>query len=214
MSTLLPIDDEVAPRPSTQLANPFCGWLLNVVVDEVDLGDAGKVKRECIKHPGAVAILALDDEGRIALVNQYRHAVKTVMWEIPAGLLDCPGETPLATAQRELAEEADLLAARWDVLVDYLSSPGFCNEAIRIFLARDLTQVPEADRHERGEEELAMQLRWVPLEDVAAAVLAGRLHSPSLAIAALAALASRAAEWNTLRPADAHWRHQPGTLPY
>lgn len=205
-----PLRDEYAPRPATEIERPFRGWLLDVRVDEVDLGDAGKVKREYIRHPGAVAILALDDEGRVALVNQYRHATRTVMWEVPAGLLDHAGEDPLTAAQRELAEEADLTAARWDVLVDYQSSPGFCNEAIRVYLARDLSEVPVAERYERGEEEATMQLRWEPLESVTAAVLRGDVQSPTLSLATLAAVVSRQANWASLRPSDSPWANQPG----
>ncbi|MCL1900370.1 MAG: NUDIX hydrolase, partial [Promicromonosporaceae bacterium] len=185
--------DTYDPRPSRQTANPFRGWLLDVVVDEVDLGAAGLVSRECVRHPGAVAVLALDDDGRVALVNQYRHAVRSRMWEVPAGLLDQAGEDPLAAARRELAEEADLRAGRWDVLVDYLSSPGFSDEAIRVFLARDLSEVPVAERHQRTEEEADFVVHWEPLSDVVAAVLAGDLASPTLALASLAAHTARQA---------------------
>ena len=205
-----PLEDVVAPRPSTRRDVPFSGHIVDVVRDDVDLGDAGTVLREYIEHPGAVAVVALDDDGRVALVDQFRHPVRSVLWEVPAGLLDKPGEDPRLAAERELAEEADLRAGRWDVLADFLTSPGISNEALRVFLARDLSPVPEAERYERGEEELAMQLRWLPLDDVVAKVLDGSLHNPSTVVGALAAFAARASGWATLRPADAPWQYQPG----
>lgn len=205
--------DVVAPRPVTRRDVPFSGRIVDVVQDDVDLGEAGTVLREYIDHPGAVAIVALDDEDRVALVDQYRHPVRSVLWEFPAGLLDQPGEDAQVAAARELAEEADLRAGRWHVLADFLTSPGISNESLRVFLARNLDPVPEGERHVRGEEELAMQVRWVPLDDVVAAVLAGRLHNPSTVVGALAAVAARDRGWSGLRPADAPWPYQPGTLP-
>ena len=205
--------DVVAPRPSTRRDVPFSGHIVDVVRDDVDLGAAGTVLREYVVHPGAVAIVALDDDGRVALVDQYRHPVRSVLWEIPAGLLDQPGEDPRLAAARELAEEADLRAGRWHVLADFLTSPGISNEALRVFLARDLSPVPEAERHVRGEEELSMQVRWVRLDDAVAGVLAGTLHNPSTIVGALAAHAARSKGWEGLRPADAPWPYQPGTLP-
>ena len=187
-------------------------------MDDVDLGAAGCARREYLVHPGAVAVLALDADGQVALVNQYRHAVRSKLWEIPAGLLDHGGEGPLAGAQRELAEEADLIAGRWDVLADFLCSPGITDESIRVYLARDLSPVPEGERFERTEEEAEFEVRWVPLDDVVGAIAAGRLHSPSLVVAALAArTAWRSGEadgegWVGLRPGDAPWPFQPGTF--
>jgi ADP-ribose pyrophosphatase len=205
--------DEAAQRPIVQRTVPFEGAIFDVVRDRVDLGDAGIVTRDCVRHPGAVAILAIDDDGRVALIDQYRHCVRSVLWEIPAGLLDHVDEDPLEAAMRELAEEADLRAARWDVLVDYLASPGFSDEAIRVFLARDLTEVPQEQRYTRGEEESSFTLRWVPLDDVAAAVVSGDMASPTLALATLTAVYSRAAGWATLRPSNAPWKNRPRSQP-
>ena len=115
------------------------------------------------------------------------------------------GEAPHLGAARELHEEADLVAGTWHVLADYVSSPGGLDEALRIYLARDLTEVPHDERHTRDGEELGMQLRWVPLEDVRDAFLAGEVHNATLGIAVLAALAAREQDWATLRPADAPW---------
>lgn len=168
--------------------------------------DGKPITREIVRHPGAVAILALDDEGRVLLIRQYRHAIRTRAWEIPAGLLDKAGEPPLTGAQRELAEEADLAAARWDVLADFQNSPGGSDETIRVFLARDVSTVPA---FERSDEEADIEVRWVPLDDVVDAVLARRVQSPSLVIGALAAQAARARDWATLAPGDEPWLRHP-----
>ncbi|HET8766499.1 NUDIX hydrolase [Phycicoccus sp. M110.8] len=185
------------------------GLVWDVVRDRVDLGEAGEVTREYVRHPGAVAVAALDEQGRICLIQQYRHPVRAFEWEIPAGLLDVDGEPPHRAAARELHEEADLTAGTWNVLADYVSSPGGLDEGLRIFLARDLAEVPHGERHDRDGEELGMPVRWVLLEEVRDAVLAGRVHNATLAIAALAALAARDLDWSTLRPADAPWPGHP-----
>ena len=100
--------------------------------DTVDLGEGGVVQREYVQHTGAVGILALDEDGRVLFVEQYRHPVGMTLWELPAGLLDVRGELPLRAAQRELAEEADLRAGRWDLLIDWFNSPGGMTEALRL----------------------------------------------------------------------------------
>jgi ADP-ribose pyrophosphatase len=199
---------EGRPVVSTEVAMEGLVW--DVVRDRVDLGEAGEVTREYVRHPGAVAVAALDEQGRICLIQQYRHPVRAFEWEIPAGLLDVDGEPPHVAAARELHEEADLTAATWHVLADYVSSPGGLDEGLRVFLARDLAVVPDHEQHERDGEELGMPVRWVPLEEVRDAVLAGRVHNATLAIAALAALAARDLDWSTLRPADAPWPGHPG----
>ena len=189
----------------------FSGVIFDVMADTVNLGAAGVVFREFVKHPGAVAIVALDDQERVAVIDQYRHPVRSILWEIPAGLLDVGGEPALAAAQRELAEEADLVADTWHVLVDFLTSPGGSDEALRVYLARDLR--PTTTAFHRFDEEAGMEVRWVPLDDLVATVLAGRVQNPSAVVGALAAQAARAANWSTLRPADAHWSHRPNSTP-
>ncbi|WP_413450444.1 NUDIX domain-containing protein [Georgenia sp. 1P01AC] len=186
------------------------GKVFDLVGENVrlDAADAEPVVREFLDHPGAVAVVVLregEHGEEVALVDQYRHPVRAVLWEIPAGLLDVDGEDYVVAAQRELAEETDLQAARWDVLVDYFTSPGGSNESLRIYLARDVTEVPEGERHERADEERDMTLRWVPLDEAVAAVHEGRLHNPSAVVGILAAASARAAGWATLRPADAPW---------
>jgi ADP-ribose pyrophosphatase len=203
------LKDVIGPKPVRTSDVVFSGRIWDVRRDVVDLGEAGEVTREYIDHPGAVAILALDDEDRVALVHQYRHPVGMTLWELPAGLLDIKDEPPLEAAVRELAEEVDLRAERWDVLIDWMNSPGGTSEALRCFLARGLSEVPDADRHVRAEEEHGMQLAWFPLEDVRDAILQGHLHNPSLVVGVLAACAAREAAWATLRPADAPWPEHP-----
>lgn len=197
--------DAFDPRPVTATETVFSGRVWDVVRDTVDLGEGGEVVREYQRHPGAVGILALDDADRVLLIRQYRHPVQHFLWEVPAGLLDAPGEAPHAAAARELAEEADLRAGSWHVLLDWFNSPGGSDEAFRLFLARDLSPVPDAERHVRGEEELGMQERWVDLDAARDAVLGGAVHNPSLVTGVLAAWAARAAGWTSLRPADAPW---------
>ncbi|MBD7916675.1 NUDIX hydrolase [Cellulomonas sp. Sa3CUA2] len=173
------------------------GRVWDLVSDTVRLDD-GEVVREYVDHPGAVAVIALDDEDRVLLLSQYRHPVRHVLWEPSAGLLDVENEDLVAAAARELAEEADLVAGRWWRLVEYFSSPGGSDERITVFLARDLTPVPQDERYVRGEEEAAMVPVWVPLDEAVAGVLAGRLHSPTTVTGVLAAAAARAAGWANL----------------
>ena len=165
--------------------------------------------REYVDHTGAVAILAIDENDRVLLIKQYRHPVRAREWEIPAGLLDISGEHPLVAAQRELAEEADLVASEWNVLSEFSTSPGGSSEAIRIYLARGLSATAEAFAREA--EEADMELRWVPLDDCVDAVLARRVQNPSLVLAVLAAHASRARGWVTLGSADEPWPRHPGS---
>lgn len=206
-----PIADRLERLPVVETRLSFEGRVWDVRTDRVDLGEAGVVTRDYLDHTGAVAILALDDEDRAVVIQQYRHPVGAFDWEIPAGLLDVDGEPPHLTAARELHEEADLTADSWATLVDHWASPGGSSEALRIFLARGLHEVPEAERHARTGEELGMPQRRVPLDDLVAGVLEGRLHSPTLVIAVLAAEALRARGWEGLRPADAPWpERSPG----
>ena len=195
-----PPADAVAPRPVLSSQTLHEGMIWDVVADEVDLGEAGTVRREYVRHPGAVSVVALDEDDRVLLLQQYRHPVRSELWEPPAGLLDVEGEPPHLAAARELAEEADLVAADWRLLAEYLSSPGGSDESLRVYLARGLGEVPEAERHTREAEEHGMVARWVPLDDAVADVLAGRLRNPSTVIGVLAAHASRARGWADLRP--------------
>lgn len=164
------------------------------------------IVREYTDHTGAVAILAMDEHDRVLLIKQYRHPVRYRDWEIPAGLLDVADEEPLAAAMRELAEEADLHADRWNVLSEFYSSPGGSDEAIRVYLARDLSPI---EAFARTAEEADIEVTWVPLDTVVDAVLAREVQNPSLTIGALAAHASRARGWVDLGSGDAPWPRRP-----
>jgi ADP-ribose pyrophosphatase len=201
--------DSFAQREVREHETVYKGLVWDIARDTVDLGEGGVHQREYVQHTGAVGVLALDDDDRVLFIEQYRHPVGMTLWELPAGLLDVGDEAPLQAARRELAEEADLRAERWDVLVDWFNSPGGSTEALRLYLARGVSAVPEAERHQREAEELGMPARWVPLDDARDAVLAGALHNPGAVVGVLAACEARAQEWRTLRPADAPWPEHP-----
>jgi 8-oxo-dGTP pyrophosphatase MutT (NUDIX family) len=143
------------------------------------------IVRQYVAHPGAAAVVAIDDEGRVLLIQQYRHPIRHRDWEVPAGLLDVPGEPPMEAARRELAEEADLAAGSWEPLVSIFTTPGGNDEIVHLFLARELTAI--ADAHPREGEEADIALEWVPLADAVDGVLAGRLRNGILAVGVLAA---------------------------
>ncbi len=194
--------DVVAPRAVTGRTLVHEGMVWDVVRDTVDLGEAGTVRREYVRHPGAVAVLAIDDEDRVLLLRQYRHPVGRELWEPPAGLLDVEDEELVAAAARELAEEADLVAGSWWHLLDYFTSPGGSDERLRLYVARELTPVADRDRHVREAEEQGIVPQWVPLDEAVAAVLSGRLGNPSTVVGVLALAAARARGWADLVPVD------------
>jgi len=195
--------------PVAETTDIYRGKVMALRADEVVMPGGRAARREIIEHPGAVAIAALDPDDRIMMIHQYRHALGRRLWELPAGLLDVAGEQPWLAAARELHEEADLVAGRWDVLTDFYGSPGGLSEALRIFLARDLLGVHHDDRFTREGEEHGMPVGWVDLEEAHEAVLAGRLHNPAAVVGILTAHASRARDWTTLRPHDAPWPEHP-----
>jgi ADP-ribose pyrophosphatase len=182
---------------------PFRGNKTSVRTDDVVMPDGTVVRRDYQVHPGSVAVLALDDEDRVLVLRQYRHPVRHKLWEIPAGLLDVPGENPLNAAVRELYEEAHVKAETWHVLTDVYTTPGGCDEAVRVFLARGLSAA-EGERFEVAEEEADMELARVPLDELARGVLAGELHNTCLVVGVLSVLAARAGDGlDALRPARA-----------
>ncbi|MCX4646366.1 MULTISPECIES: NUDIX hydrolase [unclassified Streptomyces] len=188
---------------------PFVGNKTSVRTDDVVMPDGSVVRRDYQVHPGSVAVLALDDQGRVLILKQYRHPVRHKLWEIPAGLLDIPGENPLHAAQRELYEEAHVKAEDWRVLTDVYTTPGGCSEAVRIFLARDLSEA-EGERFEVEDEEADMELARVPLEELVHGVLAGELHNNCLVVGTLALTAVQAGDGvESLRPAEAPWPARP-----
>lgn len=194
----------------TASATPFQGNKTGVRTDDVVMPDGSVARRDYQTHPGSVAILALDEQDRVLVLSQYRHPVREKLWEIPAGLLDVPGENPLHAARRELYEEAHVKAEDWRVLVDVYTTPGGSSEAVRIFLARQLSEA-EGERFEVSEEEADMELARVSLEELVRGSLAGELHNNCLVVGALALSAALAGGGGTgaLRPADAPWPARP-----
>ncbi|GAA4153549.1 NUDIX hydrolase [Gryllotalpicola daejeonensis] len=200
------IADEPLELEITDSRLDFAGHVWDVRTETFVYNDA-KLTRDFVDHTGAVAVVALDDEGRMLLIQQYRHPVRHREWEIPAGLLDVRGEAPLLAAQRELAEEADLVAEQWNVLSEYYTTPGGSNEAIRVYLARGLA--PTGTPFAREAEEADIVTRWVALDEVVDGVLARRLQNPSLTIGALAAHAARARDWASLGSPEEPWTRHP-----
>lgn len=197
-----PLADEPADVRVLQSERLVHGHVWDVRRERFEFGGA-VLERDYMDHPGAVAVLAINDQGEVLLIQQYRHPIAHRDWEIPAGLMDVPGESGLRAAQRELAEEADLRADRWDLLLDVFLSPGGTSEAMRVFLARDLHPVQHS--HVRREEEAELVPRWVPLDAVVDAALDGRIRNAVTVSAALAAHVSRDLGWQTLRDPELHW---------
>jgi ADP-ribose pyrophosphatase len=198
------IKDVAREWPVVSSAELHRGKLVTVRTDKVRTPDNQLAEREVVLHPGAVAVLALDDADRVLMIRQYRHPVGRLLWEIPAGLRDVDGEPLLTTAQRELMEEAGYRARDWRVLADYYSSPGFSTERLRIYLARELEPIPEAERDFVPQAEEAHLLTgWLPLEEGVRKVLAGELHNGVAALGILAGYAARSGGFGGLRPADA-----------
>lgn len=193
----------------TETVTPFTGNKTSVRTDHVVMPDGSVHSRDYQVHPGSVAVLALDEDGRVLVLRQYRHPVRHKLWEIPAGLLDVPGENPLHAAQRELYEEAHVKAEDWRVLTDVYTTPGGCDEAVRIFLARNLSEA-EGDRFAVAEEEADMEQARVPLEELVRGVIAGDLHNNCLVVGVLSLTAVLAGDGvDSLRPADAPWPARP-----
>lgn len=187
----------------------FTGRVISVRTDIVGMPGGGESQRDVIEHPGAVGVVVLNPRNEVLLLRQYRHPVRRHLWELPAGLLDKPGEPALEAARRELYEEGHLRAADWRVLVDAHTSPGMTDEAIRLFLARDVTDVEEADRYAGSDEEAEMELEWVPLETAVRRVLDGGITNAMAALGLLAAARAALDDYRSLRPADVSWPDGP-----
>jgi ADP-ribose pyrophosphatase len=187
----------------------YNGRIIALRVDEVAMPGGGRAKREVVEHHGAVAIVALDEDDQVTLIHQYRHPLGRRIWELPAGLIDHLGEDPLESARRELVEEVGLAARDWSVLVDVAVSPGFTDEAVRVYLATGLTVV---DRELLGDEEADLVARKVPLDEAVRMVLAGEIVNGATVGGLLAAQAVRTAG-AAPRPPDAPWQDLPTRFP-
>ena len=175
-------------------------------LDQVVMPGGRVAAREVVEHPGAVAIVPLDDERRVVLIHQYRHPLGRALWELPAGLLDVAGEEPVETARRELAEEVGIAATDWSVLLEVAASPGFSDESVRVFLARGLSGVTRPDGAD--DEEADLEIHRVPLDEAVRRVLSGEIVNSSTAAGLLAAQAVVAGVAQP-RPVDAPWRDRP-----
>ena len=180
----------------------YRGPIFTVFTDEITMSSGDPAGRDVVVARGAVGVVALDDVDRVVLIKQYRHAVGERLWELPAGLRDVAGEGPVAAAERELAEEADLIAGRYHLLVDLHTSPGFTDESIRLFLARELRPVPDSERHQRTEEEADLEIAWFDLDEAVAMVFRGEITNAAAVGGLLAAARAREEGWATLRPAS------------
>lgn len=141
--------------------------------------------RVVVEHPGAVVVLAVDEEERVLVLRQYRQPAGMRFVELPAGLLDQPGEDPLRAARRELLEEAGLVADDWTHLNTIHSSPGISDELVEVYLARGLRHVPDRGGFQPEHEEADMTAHWVPVTDLLAAVLARQVTDGPLLAAVL-----------------------------
>lgn len=183
----------------------YSGAILALRLDQVEMPGGRIAEREVIEHHGAVAVTAVDADGNVVLIDQYRHPLGRRLLELPAGLLDEPGEDPLDAAKRELAEETGLAARNWSVLVDVALSPGFTDESLRVYLASDLY---ETDRPDPELEEADIRIVRMPVAEAVRAALAGEIVNAT-AVAGLLALSTARGGDVELRPADAPWPGMP-----
>jgi 8-oxo-dGTP pyrophosphatase MutT (NUDIX family) len=181
------------------------GKIFALRVDHVRMPGGNVVTREVIENFGAVAIVAMDDEGRIPMVYQYRHPLARRLWELPAGLLDIHGEAPHLTAARELHEEAGLRAETWQVLVDLDSAPGFSDESVRVFLATGLTAVERPEAHD---EEADLTVQWYPIAEAVQRIFTGEIVN-SLAVSGILAAHAVSEGVAEPRPVDTSWIDRP-----
>lgn len=161
----------------------YRGRLISLAIEEAELPNGHKLSLEVVRHPGGSVIVAVDAEQRVCLLKQYRYAVDAPqLWELPAGCINTEDANPLATAQRELEEEAGLRAEQWIELGRVLPSPGFCDEVLHIYLARDLRSVahnPQADE--------IIEIHWLPLETAAEMAVQGEIRDAKTVVGLLRA---------------------------
>jgi 8-oxo-dGTP pyrophosphatase MutT (NUDIX family) len=153
-----------------EIKHVFAGRVIEVNVERVPLPNGTTAELEIVRHPGGAAVVAIDADQRVCLLRQFRHAAGGWIWELPAGKID-NREPPLDTARRELEEEAGMAAAAWQPLGDYLSSPGVFTEVIHLFLATELTPLPQLP-----EEHEVFEVHWLPFSDVLQMARSGELR--------------------------------------
>lgn len=199
--------DEPMKWPVRQRTPLGSGHVSSFVEEQIETPSGEVITRQYVTHPGAVAVVAWREHtDEVAVLRQYRHPVGMELVELPAGLLDVHGEDWLLAAQRELAEEAELAADRWDTLVDFFTTPGGCEESLRVYLARELRAASRPDGFILEGEEAHMSCEWVPRQDLVDAILAGQCQSPSLVSGVLALETARlSGRLERLRPAGAEW---------
>jgi len=176
-----------APYRVTGTVEHFNGSVFAVRSDTVQMPNGTTAVRDYVRHMGAVAVVAVDDQGQVVLIRQYRHPVGEILWELPAGLLDVDGEDPAVAANRELSEEAGLVAATVVPLITTRTSPGYTDERIQIFLAEGLSEVDESFAFEREFEESTLTVHRLPLTQALAMVDAGEVVNGVCALGLLAA---------------------------
>lgn len=204
------ISDRLVSHQIVERKTVFSGMVWDVRHDAFEL-NGETIERDYIVHPGAVAIIALNDSGELLLIEQYRHAQGKIMWEAPAGLMDLANEDPLETAKRELFEETGYVAQTWNVLLDLANTPGGSSEQIRIYFARDLSLHPDG-RPTGDAEELDMPVHWIPIQDVLESIRRGAVTNPQLVAGTHAALIAMAEPDLALRSADAPWHAREDVL--
>jgi 8-oxo-dGTP pyrophosphatase MutT (NUDIX family) len=197
------VGEHVFETTSSELLHT--GKIFALRIDQVRMPGGEIVTREVVENFGAVAIVAMDDDGRIPMIYQYRHPFGRRLWELPAGLLDIDGEAPHLTAARELHEEAGLRAETWRVLADLDSAPGFSDESVRVFLATGLTEI---DRPKAHDEEADMTLEWYPLAEAVQRIFSGDIVN-SLAVSGILAAYAVSDGVAETRPVDAPWIDRP-----